>query len=118
MGMFRTGSHRIAITTDTKDSSKPIKAMVTQTDIVRFIHKHLDKVLPFKSNATLKELGLTEKLKKVYTATVGQPLYEVFQLMASCNISAVPIVDEKGVLVASLSAANIRSITPHTIKDL
>ncbi|KAJ3293078.1 hypothetical protein BCR33DRAFT_854158 [Rhizoclosmatium globosum] len=114
---FAHGLHRALITDALKE--KPA-IVITQTDILSYIHKNVcfkqkDKSvlnLPCFSK-TLAELGLVTN--HVKSMKDSETALEGYTRMAAAKILALPVVDAAGLVVATLSASDLRGLSRETL---
>jgi CBS domain-containing protein len=101
--------HRMAI----HNKEGKIVGIISQTDLLQFIGKHLD-MLP-QGNKTLKELGL---LRGVVTMRADIILGDTLEVIASRGISAVALTDNENKLIANFSASDLRGAARGMIGSL
>jgi len=111
------GIYRILVTSPGGDVSNA--KVITQTDLTRFIHKHWDEFGDFK-NITLKthqSLNVSF-IKHVYTVPSTDTAIQGFQLMRLKQVNALAVVNSHGVLMATLSDADLRGLTHAKLHEL
>jgi CBS-domain-containing membrane protein len=109
------GIYRILIT----DSNIPLSRLVTQTDMIRFLHKHWDQFGDFK-NTSLKEnnnYGVSF-IKPVHTIHEKKLAINGFQLMRNKEVNAVAVVNDSGSIVENLSDSDLKYITRDKFDNL
>jgi len=97
-----------------------ILGLYTQSDIVRFLgqNPYWLNLCP-NSGRTIEELGiLTHPFENVVTIEQNQPAFEAFKRISESGTSGIAIVDSDGVIVAVLSASNIRGISRRNFQLL
>ncbi|KAJ3352229.1 hypothetical protein HDU83_008281 [Entophlyctis luteolus] len=113
MLVFAHGLHR-ALISDALNVKPPV--VLTQSDIISFIHKQIaqssDQISVFSKS--LKELGLVTH--RVKTMTVNETAIDGFNRMAAHKILALPVVDEAGLVVSTLSASDLRGLSKDTLE--
>ncbi|KAJ3387487.1 hypothetical protein HDU84_000737 [Entophlyctis sp. JEL0112] len=113
MLVFAHGLHR-ALISDALNVKPPV--VLTQSDIISFIHKQIaqssDQISVFSKS--LKELGLVTR--RVKTMTVNETAIDGFNRMAAHKILALPVVDEAGLVVSTLSASDLRGLSKDTLE--
>jgi len=112
------GIYRILVTSEDQTDIQHIK-MVTQTDLTRFILKNWEKFDNWK-NCTLndpKTVGI-RFLKKVFTISSTEPAIKAFQKMRLKQVNALAVVNDKGVLIDTLSDADLRGFTGSNLQNL
>eukprot|EP00854_Cymbomonas_tetramitiformis_P009759 gene9759-11563_t len=100
-------NHRIGLF----DEHGEIIDVLSQSDIVSYIHKHAGCQGPL-AHKTVQELGLSNI--PVMIASHSTTAIEAFRQMAEDNISGMAIVDADGVLEANISISDLRGLTPVT----
>ena len=93
-----------------------VTAIMSQLDIVRFLHRH-SEALNHLRDMTLTELGLLTR-REVVTAPWDSSALECFKLMTEHKVSAVGVVDREGELVANLSASDLRRLDERSFRLL
>mmetsp|Transcript_14184 Transcript_14184/g.19689 ORF Transcript_14184/g.19689 Transcript_14184/m.19689 type:complete len:398 (+) Transcript_14184:229-1422(+) len=117
------GVHKVMVNYRDKTKSPQI---VTQTDIVRFIQTEMRKDPEMSScfSHPLSKFGVVSEKKVVAAKSSWLALACFRQLWEGCKrvhdfaIPAVPVVDEKGRLLATLSASDMRGMTKESLPDL
>ncbi|KAJ3013678.1 UNVERIFIED_CONTAM: hypothetical protein HDU68_000584 [Siphonaria sp. JEL0065] len=117
MLQFTQGLHR-ALITDALKTQPPI--VLTQTDILSYIHKNICFKQKDKSilslpcfGKTLAELGfVTNSVKGIRE---DESALDGFRKMAKGKVLAVPVLDKAGILVGTLSAEDLRGLSGETI---
>jgi len=102
------GIYRILIT----DSNVLQSRLITQTDMIRFIHKHWDQFGDFK-NTSLKDSNTfrVSFIKPVHTIHERKLAINGFQLMRIKEVNAVAVVNDSGHIVENLSDSDLRDFT-------
>ncbi|KAJ3332896.1 hypothetical protein HDU76_012696 [Blyttiomyces sp. JEL0837] len=95
MVLLDNGLHRLPLV-DNLGNSEAIVSVVTQFNILRFIAINCEQ-LPH-CDQSVKALGIGS-YGKMETISVETPLVYVLNMFVNRRISAVPVVDEKGVVV-------------------
>ena len=132
--MGRNGIRRVLVKSGNDQSLK--YHVLTQTDIIKFILQNLGnysiKVLNSAQRNSLVgdfgeklnlpveqwELGF-EKIVQVpnlVVASVNTKALEVYQRMWSEGVSAVPVVDESGKMVTTVSPSDLKHLTADKLK--
>ncbi|KAI9090998.1 hypothetical protein DFS34DRAFT_339455 [Phlyctochytrium arcticum] len=88
--------------------------VLTQTDLIRFIYRHLegDQMLQSVVNQTVEQLCLSDSARKrVMTVDIKDSAVQVLAQMASQVLAAVPVVNAlmEGMMVGTLSISDMRS---------
>jgi len=97
------GIHRVAVV----DSEDDLKYVLTQTDLISFIHQHLDKISQLKSK-TVEELNLG--FKEVISVTVKEQVWKALIMMNSKGVSGIGIVEEDGSIIGHISSADLKGV--------
>ena len=109
--------HRLAVFDVDRDKTElTVTAIMSQLDIVRFLHRH-SEALNHLRDMTLTELGLLTR-REVVTAPWDSSALECFKLMTEHKVSAVGVVDREGELVANLSASDLRRLDERSFRLL
>jgi CBS domain-containing protein len=88
-----------------------IAAVVSQSDLVRFLHDHATELGPLRS-ATVDELRLGAAPVRAVPADASA--LSAFQALVRHDVSALGIVSPVGgTLVGNLSASDLRCLLPH-----
>eukprot|EP00732_Lithocolla_globosa_P003505 Lithocolla_globosa_v1_NODE_2842_length_1851_cov_25.532294.p1 type:complete len:335 gc:universal NODE_2842_length_1851_cov_25.532294:1550-546(-) len=83
--------------------------ILTQTDIISFLAKNIDE-MPSNAKKTVAELGLFNKDKAPVTLNETQTALAGFIKMIQDNLNALPVVNDSGKLVDTLSVSDLRYI--------
>jgi len=102
------GIYRILVT----DSEIPLSRLITQTDMIRFIHKHWDQFGDFKNTQNISFI------KPVYTIPHKQLAIYGFQLMRKKEVNAIAVINESGSIVTTLSDSDLRAFTQDQFEYL
>jgi len=85
--------------------------LVTQSAILNFISKNLDTLGPWVQKS-LKDLGFKEK--PVISIDFNKRALDAFQLMAQHRVNGIAVNDEKGHIIANISARDLKEILNKT----
>jgi len=110
-GIFCKGIHRVPV----MDERNRVINVVSQSDVIGLLGNSLIQFGTF-GQKTVEELKLGNR--EVISMSVNAQAIQAFYLMHVNKVSAVAIVDEKGTLVANLSASDIRGLTPKLFPAL
>jgi 5'-AMP-activated protein kinase regulatory gamma subunit len=108
---FNEGLHRVAIT----DSKFNVVNTVSQSDLVAFLAKNTH-VLANKLNKTITQLRLGTE--GVVSVRPDKKTVAVLQSLVLNRISAVPVVDNDGKLVANFSVSDLRGLKKDDFPDM
>lgn len=106
--MLLCGNHNIRRVMVVKSPGGGLLNIITQSALVQTLHANLERFSNVASK-TLAELGFGSP-EKVYTVRRDRPLMEAFTIIKERNISAIPVVDEAGVIKGNISARDVRLI--------
>ncbi|KYQ96725.1 hypothetical protein DLAC_04020 [Tieghemostelium lacteum] len=98
------------IENDSIDGAKIIN-LVTQSALMSFLSKNLEALGPW-TNKSLKSLGFKEK--HVISIEHYKKAIDAFQLMANNRVNGIAVVDDKGALMANISARDLRELLNET----
>jgi len=110
---FSQGIHRVMVGDGTPEKTK----MLSQVDVILFL---LDKYgqLPAASRKSLDELGLVLQhrlLNKIVAMSVKNSAVEGFRKIYRQGVSAIAILSDDDKLVGTLSASDVRGLTPDNV---
>jgi len=101
---LRASPHRFAVMSE-KDNT--IEYIVSQSDIVMYLHTNRDILTGLFTDATVQELGLAQT-PGVATVPASMPTIECFREMERHRVGAVAIVDEATrALIGTLSESDL-----------
>lgn len=98
------GIHRVLV----ENSQHNFVNLLTQTSLLNFVVKHIDSLGPLGA-MTIDQLGLANQ-RSIVCAHMNDLTATVFSAMMDSNISAVPVVDDKGHIVGNLSFTDLKGI--------
>jgi len=107
------GTGRILVT---HNNLNPV--MLTQTDLIRYIHLHMDKYSFMEATIESAHKEQVPFLKNVHSVGPDVMALQVFRSLLVNGLEAIPIVDGKGSLVGSFSSGILRGFTHEKVKDL
>ena len=100
---LRALPHRFAV----MNSDNAIEHIVSQSDIVMYLHTNRDILTPLFTEATVNELGLASTPGIAFVGA-STPTIEAFREMERHRVGAVPIVDEATrTLIGTLSESDL-----------
>jgi CBS domain-containing protein len=103
------GVHRVVVCNPLRE----ITRMLTQSDVIRFTHKHMDEPILQKTLDTclLDNDEIHHPKHRLTTVSSHATVYECLKRMRTENITALPIVsDQDGALVGNFSASDLRGV--------
>jgi len=105
--LFSKGVHRTVV--KMKDGNRRI---LSQWDLIKFFKEHTDQ-LGYIMETQLKTLGLVQEKKDLVTMTMSESALVGFQRLYNMGweVSALPILDRNGDIVATLSSSDLRGLT-------
>lgn len=109
--LAQPGSHRVAVI----DILSEVRHVLTQTDIVRVLHFNIDS-LAHISHFTIKDLGIA--YSNVISVRSSAPTLDSLKLMNAHKLSAVPIVNDAGILEGTLSISDLKAVTSESFRAL
>jgi CBS domain-containing protein len=112
-GLFRVATHRAVAVKSLTDANSPIIAVLTQTKLLSFLSDHISVFEPHPETL----LGALAP-KKLLTMQQSEPTLHAFEKIQALGVSAIAVVDEQGRLVNSVSASNVRLLTPKNAEWL
>jgi len=106
--------HRIGVCNDENDNY--VRAIVTQSDVIQLLYKYsLEK--PFLGNIADTPIGDIPGLRyhaesnNLISMSINAQTIHAFWLMIFDKVHGIPIVDRNGILIANLSASDIKGIS-------
>ncbi|CAG8459103.1 7341_t:CDS:2 [Ambispora gerdemannii] len=112
---FSKGIHH-SLVIDYTEKTPPY--ILTQTDIVRYIHSHPESVPGISFDASLQSLGLGLRDHEVVAGYVNESALNVYRRMAEKNLMGIPILDSDDNLILSLSVSDLRGMNYQSIDNL
>lgn len=95
--------------------------LISQVDLVRYLfahNEHFDDLLNTEVEAVLQRLDRERsEARIVHTMSAQSKAIAGFQGMKTQGVSSLGVVDQEGVLVAVLSAADLRGLTAARIHE-
>ena len=110
------GVHRILVDIHNGEG-KPQYRMLTQSDMIRFLSSYT-LFEPSSPDGTQKLKDLNIIRGNVKTANENTPALEAFRTLEIEDIMALPLVDDTGKLVATLSASDLRGLRSFQLKSI
>jgi CBS domain containing-hemolysin-like protein len=104
------GIYRILVT----DTEIPLCRLITQSDMIRFIHEHWDQFGDFKNT----QINNSSFIKPVHTIQANKPAIYGFQLMRKKEINAIAVINESGSIISTLSDSDLRTFTQNQFENL
>ncbi|RKP04417.1 hypothetical protein THASP1DRAFT_21144 [Thamnocephalis sphaerospora] len=99
---FSTNVH-YALVIDYHANPKPT-AVLTQTDIVRYVARHPESLHGLDLDASIEQIGLLDNKSPLVTVTEAQTALEAFAIMNDTNLTSVPVIDRDGKICTNLRA--------------
>ncbi|KAJ1554772.1 hypothetical protein HK405_004096 [Cladochytrium tenue] len=112
---FARGAHR-ALISDVLGVKKSV--VVTQSDILRYAHHHLESLTGLSSplsETTLLQAGLAGPHRRVFSLSDKETALAGYSRMAEHRVLALPILDGAGLVVATLSASDLRGLSADSV---
>jgi len=107
VSVLSVGIHRVPII-DVKDPNKVVN-IITQSGVVQFLAKNIER-LGSRAKMTVQQLGVGLE-HSVVKIDQSQSAIEAFKLMHTQQVSAVAIVDDKNVLINTISVSDIKYLS-------
>jgi len=101
--LARTGLRRVPVI----DERSNIVGLVTQSMLISLLRQNRERLGPILDR---KVRDMEPIFSPLVTAKISDKAIDVFNIMSERNISAVPIVDNEGTLVDTLSVRDLRGI--------
>ncbi|RKO89629.1 hypothetical protein BDK51DRAFT_40627 [Blyttiomyces helicus] len=112
---FARGVHR-ALITDALDERPP--ALLTQTDVLRYVHANMSCVPPSVSlDAPISSI-LPSAARKLVTMAADESAISGLIRIRESKIAALPVVNTSGSVVANLSVSDLRGVTSVELYNL
>jgi CBS domain-containing protein len=108
------GIYRILVTSEDLNFAK----IITQTDLIRFIHKNWDQFGDYKNCSLKDNNSLVSFIKHVHTVHSNTPAIQGFQLMRLKQVNALAVVNGLGHVISTLSDADLRGLTHSQLSNL
>eukprot|EP00798_Chlamydomonas_sp_ICE-L_P020678 gene20678-27473_t len=103
--------HRVAVF----DKKGRITAVVSQSDVVRFLDSHVNKLGPL-AKATVQDLGWVTG--KVESCTPESSAIQALAKMSAAKISSLAVVDSAGKMIGNFSMSEMRTIMAEQFGSL
>jgi predicted transcriptional regulator len=100
--IFKGGAHRIAIT---NSSQIKLVNILTQSNIIKFLAEDSTR-MGIKAESAVREMHNFQK--NVISIPSTWKTFDAFKKMVDCNVTSVAVVNEKGVLIGSLSCSDLK----------
>lgn len=106
--VFSKGVHRVLVR-QVNEEGNPTVRLLSQSDVIHYISKHMLD-FPELTEKPINQIGLASFpfVKSVPDSVTALAAYRV---MVQEGLLAVPIVDQNGILVASLSTSDLRGLS-------
>jgi len=117
---FAKGIHRVLVHRKSDQTGKLKYQLVTQTDVIRFLNQHME-ALGNVFTTRIEELHLCNPQgpqRKLHGISTRQSALEGFLLMHNEVLHAIPVVNDDGVLVTTLSTADAKGLNRATFPKL
>lgn len=112
LGLFSKHIHRAPVLSD----DGKLLNYLTQTELLQFMAPSM-YLLGDSAIVSVETLGLCN-FNKVVTVKESDIVLDVIKLLSTHNISAVPVVDNFGRLMANFSLSNLKGLTRETFCEL
>eukprot|EP00013_Stygamoeba_regulata_P023803 CAMPEP_0177649098 /NCGR_PEP_ID=MMETSP0447-20121125/11186_1 /TAXON_ID=0 /ORGANISM="Stygamoeba regulata, Strain BSH-02190019" /LENGTH=323 /DNA_ID=CAMNT_0019151795 /DNA_START=56 /DNA_END=1027 /DNA_ORIENTATION=+ len=111
--LFWMGIHRVPVI----ESTGRITTVLTQSDVIAFLAQNIH-ILGESRWRTLEELSVSAVVDKVEAASMDELTIKAVHRLYAKQVSAIPVVDSEGRLVANLSASDLRYLRRSNMTDL
>lgn len=108
---FYSGLHRVAVV----DHQNNVINIVTQSDVLAFMARNVH-LLSLKEEKTITELGIGTE--GVFTVPHDMRVVKLLQKLVLLKLSAVPVIDGHGKIVANFSVSNLKGLRKRQFPDL
>lgn len=119
---FSKGVHRALVSQKDDRTGWLTYKLLSQSDVINLLGANIDnQYLSPIMNKPIEELHLCNPLGRgpselpLVTISTKEPALEGFRLMHVKDIQALPVVDDQGVLVTTLSTADSKGLDEHNI---
>jgi len=103
--MIKYGVHRVAVS----DSQGNLVYVLTQTDLISLLYKHLNSSgLSKLASQTIEEINLG--FKEVISVSLHEKVWKSFIFMNSKALSGIGVTDDNGQLIGHLSSADLKGV--------
>jgi len=109
--LSKDGNHRVAVI----DVLSEVRHILTQTDIVKVLHANIES-LAHVSHISIRDLGIA--YSNVVTVRANDTTLDSLRIMNAHRLSAVPIINDAGVLAGTLSISDLKSVTSDSFRML
>jgi len=112
--------HRILVSGQDDHTRARCYRLLSQFDLIKYFFDNAEK-FGLHFSRTAQEYGLGSDFAPklgLYTANEYEITIDIFQKMWDYKITAVPVVDGSGKIIATLSVSDLRGITSDRINDL
>lgn len=117
LDIFQYGVHRVPVMSE---DGLTVEGLLSQTDLLTVISQCMHLLDKNERAKSLIELGI-EPRETLISMYQGDKVINVIRKMSQTlrkPVSAVPLVDADGKLVANFSASNLKGITQHNFEEL
>eukprot|EP01089_Gocevia_fonbrunei_P015484 TRINITY_DN453_c0_g1_i1.p1 TRINITY_DN453_c0_g1~~TRINITY_DN453_c0_g1_i1.p1 ORF type:complete len:325 (+),score=71.44 TRINITY_DN453_c0_g1_i1:79-1053(+) len=111
LDLFYLGVHRVSVV----DSNNKIFNLVSQSDVMQYFAQNIH-LIESKSQSSLEDLGIGSF--NVQTITKDTVVIKALMLINSKRLSALPVIDEQGNLIANFSSSDLKGLKSEDLKDL
>lgn len=111
LDLFYLGVHRVTVV----DSQNKIFNLITQSDVMAYLAQNIH-LIKERANLTLESLKIGNQ--GAFTVTGDTTVIKALMTIHSKRLSAVPVVDNDGKLIANLSMSDLRGLNSKTLVDL
>ncbi|KAI8904914.1 hypothetical protein DFJ77DRAFT_479722 [Powellomyces hirtus] len=98
------------------DSGDKISHLITQSNVIEFVLLNLDALHP-EPDSTLRELRLPPT-SPVVACYDSSSTMQVLQDMRNKKVTAVPVLNDQGVMTGVMTVRHLKNLVPETIPNL
>jgi CBS domain-containing protein len=116
--LSQPGVHRVPMTGKAKfrqeilgqKEKRPLERFFTQSDLLRFVASNLDSFGDIVDKSVGDRLGS----RPVFCVSEGVKVIEAFRELVSRKVTALGVVDDKGLLIGNISVRDMRYVVKQT----
>lgn len=112
LDLFSRNVHRVPVLSE----DNMLMNYLTQTEVIQFMAQNL-YLLGDTASMTLDALGICN-YGKVISVKANESVMNVIKILTSSYISAVPILDDQGRLLANFSLSNLKGLQRENFNEL
>lgn len=102
--LMKDGASRVAIF----DTNGRIAKIITQSDVIQLLNKHLEEFNPSQLAQSVRYMKLGVTMSDLVYCTLSEPTLSALKKMSDKGLSALPVLDADGNVVTNISGADVR----------